>query len=454
MPLKTNSIKMPEIMNNKRGLEFNEKFVLAYDLMENSQKHAFITGKAGTGKSTLLEFFRDTTIKNIVVLAPTGVAAVNVKGQTIHSFFRFKPDITPDSVQSIRIPKAKKEIYKRLDTIVIDEVSMVRADLLDCVDVFLRIHGRNRHEAFGGAQIVFIGDLYQLPPVVTRHDEELFQGHYASPYFFDSKIFKFLNGATPKRIEYIEFEKVYRQKDEAFIQLLNSIRDRSADADILKILNKRYQPKFEPAKDDYYIYLTTTNAMADRVNQQQLNNLEGKIQVFEGEMTGEFNEKNLPTSLSLCLKPQAQVMMLNNDTKGRWVNGTIGKIVSIHAGLDNKEAIQVELLDGKVVDVAPFTWEIYRFFFNEAAQMVQSESIGSFTQYPLRLAWAITIHKSQGKTFPKVIVDVGEGTFAHGQIYVALSRCTNFEGLILKRPIQRHHIILDESICEFHSMLS
>jgi len=431
-----------------QDIEFNEEFAHAYDLLENSTGNVFITGKAGTGKSTLLQYFRDHTSKNVAVLAPTGVAAVNIKGQTVHSFFRFKPDITPDNVHSIRIRKSQKSLYQKIDTIIVDEISMVRADLLDCIDIFLRLHGKNRLNAFGGIQMIFIGDLYQLPPVVQRVEQSIFKDVYSSPFFFDSKIFKEINNGEqhPQRFNIIELKKIYRQKEEEFIKLLGTIRNRTATEAQLKVLNERYNPHFSPEEDDYYIHLTTTNALADRVNQKKIDALQSESYFYEGTISGKFESRNLPTSQSLELKIGAQVMLLNNDASGRWINGSIGKITDI---IDEGKIVGVELSDGQIVEVTPFKWEIFRFFFNDDTASLETETIGSFTQYPLRLAWAVTIHKSQGKTFTKVIVDLGNGAFAHGQTYVALSRCTHFEGLILKKPILKRHILLDDNVVQF-----
>jgi ATP-dependent exoDNAse (exonuclease V) alpha subunit len=424
-------------------LEFNEQFTLAYNLLENTSEHLFITGKAGTGKSTLLKFFRDNTAKNVVILAPTGVAAVNVQGQTIHSFFRFKPDITPEGVESIRIRRNDQALYRKVDTLIIDEASMLRSDLLDCIEAFLRIYGKDPSRSFGGVQLILIGDLYQLPPVVTRHDREAFAGMYESPYFFDAKSYK------PLAIRTIELTKIYRQKEEEFIHLLSTIRDRTATPEHLKSINKRYLPEFVPDEGDFYIYLTTTNALADQINQERLKQLSTKSFVSSGTVTGEFDDKGLPTHRALELKVGAQVMLLNNDAEGRWINGTIGKITYLNEEGFGTDAIEVELDNGEVVDVTPFTWEMYQFFYNQDTERLESREIGSFKQYPLRPAWAVTIHKSQGKTFTRVVVDVGYGTFAHGQLYVALSRCTTLEGIVLKKPIRKEHILLDQRVVSF-----
>ena len=424
-------------------LDFNEAFQRAFRSMEETSRNIFITGKAGTGKSTLLRYFRDKTKKNIVVLAPTGVAAVNIQGQTMHSFFHFKPDITPDGVASVRISKKGKAIYRKLKTIVIDEVSMVRADLLDCVDIFLRLHGPKRKKPFGGVQMIFFGDLYQLSPVVTGAERKIFTEVYASPYFFDSKVARELN------MELIELEKIYRQRDEHFIGLLNAIRNNSVTDEQMEFLNKKCIPDFQSNGRDLYIHLTTTNDLANQINEEQLKILKTPSSLYEGNVTGEFNLKNLPTQATIEFKAGAQVMLLNNDRQGRWINGSIGKIVSIQKKRGEIDIIHVELSDGQKVEVEPYTWDMFRFLYNEETASIDVESTGSFTQYPLRLAWAVTIHKSQGKTFSKVVIDIGRGTFSHGQVYVALSRCTSLEGIILKKPIHKKHIFMDWRIVRF-----
>ncbi|MFT5169699.1 MAG: ATP-dependent DNA helicase PIF1 [Candidatus Omnitrophota bacterium] len=440
---------MPTGANNKDSLDFNAEFTSAYDLLENSNNNVFITGKAGTGKSTLLNYFRKNTLKNVAILAPTGVAAINVQGQTIHSFFGFKPDITPDSIATLRITKQKREMYKGLDTIVIDEISMVRADLLDCVNKFLKMYGRDATQPFGGVQVAFFGDMFQLPPVVSYHDRELFTQHYKSPYFFHSHAYaEVRQNVECDDFEYIELSKVYRQTDEYFISMLNSIRDNSINSEQLDALNENFQPDFTPTDGDFFIYLTTTNKKADMINQSCLKRLHTEDQTFEGEVDGLFAERNLPTHNELELKLHAQIMLLNNDPMGRWFNGSLGKIISFH-GDESNASIRVELATGAIVSVKPFTWEMFKFYYDEESSKLISESVGSYTQFPLRLAWAVTIHKSQGKSFDRVIVDTTGGTFAHGQLYVALTRCRSLEGLILKNKIVKKDIIVDHNITEF-----
>jgi len=411
--------------------------------MEHTNHHVFITGKAGTGKSTLLEYFRSVTNKKIVVLAPTGVAALNVRGETIHSFFRFKPDITVDKIE--RVSRKRRRIFTELDAIVIDEISMVRADLLDCVDHFLRLNARSSKLPFGGIQMIFIGDLYQLPPVVTSKEKKLFGGYYESEYFFDAKVMKDLP------LEFVELEKIYRQKDQRFITLLNQIRNNTVTEESLKLLNSRVGKKFRRgSRSGYIVHLTTTNDMAQRINQENLNRLKEREYTFTAEVAGHFDRSSFPTDYQLTLRKGAQVMMLNNDSRRRWVNGTIGKVVDVRYSRKYKKyIIRVEFAGGRREDVLPFTWEIFHYKFNESTNAIETETVGSFTQFPMKLAWAVTIHKSQGKTFDRVIIDIGRGTFAHGQVYVALSRCTRLSGVILTRPIRKKNILMDWRIVKF-----
>lgn len=434
----TKSIK---VATAQPQIDLNPEFQKALDLMENTNKNVFLTGRAGTGKSTLLTHFQGHTEKKAVILAPTGVAALNVKGQTIHSFFKFKPGITLQNVKKVSKKDNPKNLYAKIDTIVIDEISMVRSDLLDCVDKFLQLN-RGRNEPFGGVQMIFIGDLYQLPPVVTGSEKEIFRTHYTSQYFFDAKVFGSL------QIEFIELEKVYRQKDNAFIELLNAVRNNSATEDHLFEINKRHNPDFVANPDSFSIHLTTTNDLADTTNREKLSLLKQKQYTYHGNITGSFERNSLPTDIELSVKVGSQVMMLNNDSQGRWVNGTIGKIVAIEKD-EEEDIILVQFSDGKTREVTPHTWELFHFFFDQNKNNLASQTVGTFTQYPMRLAWAVTIHKSQGKTFDNVIIDIGRGTFVHGQLYVALSRCTSFEGIVLKQPVAKKHIFMDWRVVKF-----
>ncbi|MBI2119438.1 MAG: AAA family ATPase [Elusimicrobia bacterium] len=427
---------------NVSSIEINGQFQKALDAIE-SQKNLFITGKAGTGKSTLLNYFRQHTQCKVVVLAPTGVAALNVQGETIHSFFGFKPDITLEKIKKLKERRAC--LYQEIEAIIIDEISMVRADLLDYVDRFLRLNAKSSRLPFGGVQMILIGDLYQLPPVVISKEKKIFETHYESPYFFDSRVFR----AHP--MEMIELEKIYRQKDQSFIELLNAIRNNTVTEDQLKILNSRVGAKLSAVKEaDYTVHLTPTNAMASEINAAHLSRLKSRVHTYSAEISGRFESHAYPADATLQLAKEAQVMLLNNDSGGRWVNGTLGRVEAIERDKETGEdMVQVRLSSGLVEDVQPYTWDIFHFTFNSETQIIETETLGSFKQYPLKLAWAVTIHKSQGKTFDRVVINMGHGAFAHGQTYVALSRCTSLEGMTFVKPVQKTHIWTDWRIVRF-----
>ncbi len=422
-------------------IDRNPIFLRAFDILETSLKHVFLTGKAWTWKSTFLEYFRQETKKHVIVLAPTGIAALNVRGETIHAFFGWKPHMT---IHDIKPNKKQKEIFEKIDMIIIDEISMVRADVLDFVDMALRVNREGKRDIpFWGVQMILIGDLYQLPPVLTRQDKETFHELYQNEYFFWSHVFT--DGGFD--MEFIEFETIYRQEDDKFISLLNTIRNNTADIEDMRVLNSRIQ--LPPEDDGFIVTLATTNAIADSVNEEHLDMIEKEDFSFSGDMFGDFDNKQLPADKELILKEWAQVMFVANDTRGRWVNGTIWKVSGFWIDADGKDIIEVLLPNQEIVSVGQFTWEMYHYGFDKEKHMVTPEVIGMFTQFPLRLAWAITIHKSQGKTFDKVIVDIGNGSFAHGQVYVALSRCRSFEGLYLKKRIEKRHIRMDSRVVSF-----
>jgi len=424
--------------------EINPKFKDALAIMEGSDASLFITGKAGTGKSTLLSYFCRITKKEPVILAPTGVAALNVKGQTIHSFFNFYVDVTPQKIREKKAKPRNAKLYRKLKTIIIDEVSMVRADILDCIDAFLRLYGPRQGQAFGGVQMIFIGDLYQLPPVVNAHEKELFSTRYETPYFFSS------HALQNFPLEFVELEKVYRQKDQRFVTLLNQIRNNNLAPETLDTLNARHLPDEKPPKDAFFITLTATNKRADEINEEHLEALPGRTFTSDADIAGTFTKDFYPTTPSLQFKVGAQIMMLNNDTHKRWVNGSIGVIRALKHDIEQNDYLEVLLEEqDEIVEVYPHRWEVYRFAVEDEA--IVSEPVGTFTQFPFRLAWAITIHKSQGKTFEHVVIDIGRGTFAAGQMYVALSRCTSLSGIILKTPIARHHVRTDRQIFRFLS---
>lgn len=431
-------------MLDKKPLELNADFQYALDAIEKDGANLFITGRAGTGKSTLLQLFRGTTRKKTVVLAPTGVAALNVRGQTIHSFFGFPPRMFPRN----EIKKRRDQrLYKNLEVLVIDEISMVRADLIDHMDYFLRIN-REDHRPFGGVQVVFFGDLFQLPPVIASEVERAyFCQQYATPYFFSSEV---LRGGFP--IDLIELSKVYRQENRHFLRLLDAVRLNQVDYEVLEALNIRYIPDFEPG--EFYITLSSRNARADAINAKELAQIPLPEHRFIATVSGEFNPALYPADPALRLKIDAQVMFLKNDPDRQFVNGTIGKVVKLE---DGAVTVMVEERNEarRYVEVKPMDWEVLRYRVDpNAPDAISTEVIGAFTQIPLRLAWAVTIHKAQGKTFDKVIIDMDRGAFEHGQTYVALSRCRTLEGIVLRQPLRPHDIRTDERVVEFYRMMN
>ncbi len=401
----------------------------------------FVTGRAGTGKSTLLQLFRKTTRKKTIALAPTGVAALNVRGQTIHSFFNFPAK--PLNRREIR-KRRNTKLYKSIDVIIIDEISMVRADLLDNIDYFLRLNRDNMVDPFGGVQMVFFGDLFQLPPIVsTEVEKELFSSFYDSPYFFAAKVFE-----EGFEMEKVELRETYRQESRHFIRLLDAIRVNQIDYDDLMDLNERHVPKFQA--EDYYITLSTRNAIVNQINETELNRLDSEEFTYLASVTGNFHARLFPTDAALKLKAGAQVMFVKNDPRKRFVNGTIGKILRLDS---HNIMVQLEDRDGskRQIEVERLEWEIQKYKLNEKeGNKIETEIVGTFKQYPLRLAWAITIHKSQGKTFDKVIIELGRGAFEHGQTYVALSRCRTLEGIVLRQPITQRDIMVDDRIVEYY----
>ena len=415
-------------------IEITDQFARALRGMEQGKRHLLITGSAGTGKSTLLGHFCRQVDWDPVVLAPTGVAALNVGGQTVHRFFGFGIDVTPQAIAARRRKPRNARLYKSLRTLIIDEVSMLRADLLDCVDVFLRQHGPVPGAPFGGVHMVFIGDLYQLPPVVTGLEREALRQVYASPHFFCAR------SLVGIELEMIELTQVFRQRDREFVRLLNRIRKNTLEDGDLDGLNQRVDAHFEPSEGEGYITLTGTNRAAGMINRMRLDGLAAPEHLFEALISGDFSREYYPTESRLCFKTGAQVMMLNNDGAQRWVNGSIGRIEDVQIGA-GEEYIVVRLAEsGRRARVEPYEWELIRFEARDGT--IVSSPAGTFTQFPFRLAWAVTVHKSQGKTFNRMIVDL-DRVFAAGQTYVALSRCTSLEGLVLTRPISAGSIRCD-----------
>ncbi len=417
------------------NLVITEEFKQAFELMENTNRSAYITGKAGTGKSTLLTYFRQKTKKNVIVLAPTGIAAINVEGSTIHSFFRFAPQLVEKA--NIQRDFTRQDLFGKIDMIVIDEISMIRADLLDGIDYSLRLNKKNE-TPFGGVQMIFFGDLYQLPPVVVGKDlTDYFEEHFGGPFFFNAKVFEELN------FEYIELQTIFRQKDEYFKDILNCIRENRVTSKELSLLNNRFNPTHTYDTTNVCLTLSTTNKIADGVNLERMNNLTSKEFFYPAIITGKFDKASYPTEPKLFLKKGAQVMMLKNDSQKRWVNGTLGLI----SNLTGEEVI-VEI-DGTNYTIEKATWEVIEYQYNKEEKKIEAIVTGSFTQFPVKLAWAITIHKSQGQTFDNVVIDLGNGAFTHGQTYVALSRCTSLEGITLKTQIRQRDIILDPKVSRF-----
>jgi len=417
-------------------IDLNEDFKSALHYMNETDQHLFITGKAGTGKSTLLKYFKTHTKKKSVFLAPTGLAAVNIGGQTIHSFFGFPP--RPFDKSEIR-KRRNRKVFENLEVIVIDEVSMVRADILDGIDYFMRKNGPNPYLPFGGVQMIMIGDLFQLPPVVRDEQVQLMQMRgYASPFFFDSYA---LQTMPP---HHIELKQHYRQSDDNFIAILNKIRNKTIQYEGLHELNEATRRSESVFNRQPFITLTSTNRVADNLNKQELAKIQEPSFKYLGEIKGEFDSRLLPSAECLELKKGAQVMFVRNDSEGRWVNGTIGKIAGV-----TQEHIKVGIKEGEMISIYKVEkekWEVYKYEYNVEKQKIEAEAIGSFTQYPLRLAWAITIHKSQGMTFERVVINLGRGAFAAGQVYVALSRCTTLDGIVLKSNIRQRDIMLDDAI--------
>lgn len=431
-----------------QNLEINENFELAFRFVTETNENIFLTGKAGTGKTTFLKYLVENCTKNIVVAAPTGVAAINANGVTLHSLFQlplhpFIPTAANKNelLQKLRFTGRRMDILRKMDLLVIDEISMVRCDTIDAIDTILR-HVRRVHDIpFGGVQILFIGDLYQLPPVATRQDWMILQEYYNSEFFFDSYAIKDEMPAL------IELKKIFRQKNDLFISILNKVRNNDMQPEDFEALHRRYQPEFIPPSNDKFITLTSHNITADKINNMQLARLSGGKFIYKAEIEGDFSENMYPAEESLELKQGAQVMFLKNDTEKRYFNGKIGTVKS----LDTEEII-VEC-DGNIINVSKESWENSRYTLNRKDGRLEQELLGSFTQFPLRLAWAITIHKSQGLTFDNVMIDAGTA-FSSGQVYVALSRCRSLDGIILLSKISQGVILCNNSVVRYQQSMT
>ena len=448
--------KINQVQPAANSIKINPSFQLAADFVNYTGSSVFLTGKAGTGKTTFLKYIKETQLKNTAIIAPTGVAAINAGGTTIHSFFQLpftpyiplnKAFINNDTVNDnyslisrLRLSNDRKDVMQNLELLIIDEISMVRCDVLDAIDTVLR-HVRNQYgKPFGGVQVLLIGDMLQLPPVVKEEEWQILSGYYTSPYFFNSMVIE-----THAPV-YIELDKIYRQNDEGFVNILNQVRNNELDNEGHALLHSRFLPGFHPAKEDNYITLTSHNHKADAINSKELKQLNGNTYKFEAVIEGEFYEKSFPADVSLQLKIGAQVMFIKNDTEKvrRFFNGRIGVISKIE-----EDKIFVECKnEPNAIEVKKEKWRNIRYSLDKNSNRIEENEVGSFTQYPLKLAWAITIHKSQGLTFEKAIIDAGEA-FAPGQVYVALSRCTTLNGIVLHSRINGNSLLGDQRISSF-----
>lgn len=427
----------------------NQELQNALQIIQYTNRSLFLTGKAGTGKSTFLRYIAENTKKKHVVLAPTGIAAINAGGATLHSFFKLPfhpllPNDTQYNARNIRgtmkYNQEKRKLLQELELIIIDEISMVRADIIDFIDKILRIYCRNMREPFGGKQILLVGDIFQLEPVVKDEERQLLQPFYPNSFFFSAHVFREIQLVS------IELKKVYRQTDEHFIHLLDKIRKSETTVSDLYTLNQRVGREIDTS--GMSITLSTRRDTVDYINQQKLEELPDETVMFEGVVTGEFPENSLPTPKELELKCGAQILFIRNDKEHRWVNGTLGIIIGFDIN-EGRETIYVHTDDEEDVIVEREVWSNVKYSFNEQEKKIEEHEIGTYTQFPLRLAWAITVHKSQGLTFKHVKIDFTGGAFAGGQTYVALSRCTSLEGISLKEPLRRSDIFVRPEVVQF-----